>query len=656
MRLTIKLAPAILLPVIATILAVVGLSTVLSSLSNMATVEDTLRDQQDQMIQVLAQQFSGSVRFAKMDVVTAALQSYQQQPDFGLAAAAAIDGQGKTLLTFGDRGDLDGTALQLANEALQSQKLASRLIGDFHYAAYPAYYGKDNALAGVVAMAWDVSLRRASIIAAQVQNGLIGFAIALVGLIGLALFLVRYVTRPARSLTEAATRLAAGDVDDAIAGTARRDELGGLARALEIFRANALKVRDMTEAEARRIVADEAARRAMMAQLRGAFGEAVDAAVDGDFNHRVRSDFADAELNELAVSVNRLLATVDRGLGETGRVLAALADADLSLRVEGQFAGAFARLQSDTNAVAEKIAEIVGRLKTTSVDLRTATGEILSGANDLSERTTKQAATIEETSAAMEQLADTVMKNADRAGAASQNAAEVRTAATAGGDVMHRANDAMQRITQSSDKISNIIGLIDDIAFQTNLLALNASVEAARAGEAGKGFAVVAIEVRRLAQSAAQASADIKGLIEESSKEVGAGSKLVSQAAERLSGMLDAVQHNYELLESIASDSQAQATAIREVNIAIRQMDEMTQHNAALVEETNAAIEQTEAQAVALDHVVDVFTLAGRATENAATTPVAARSGGQRRPQKVQPRAAQTRGNAALKADEWSEF
>ena len=656
MRLTIKLAPAILLPVIATILAVVGLSTVLSSLSNMATVEDTLRDQQDQMIQVLAQQFSGSVRFAKMDVVTAALQSYQQQPQFGLTAAAAIDGQGKTLLNFGGRTDLDGTALQLANEALQSQKLASRLIGDFHYAAYPAYYGKDNALVGVVAMVWDVSLRRASIIAAQVQNGLIAFAIALVGLIGLALFLVRYVTRPARSLTEAATRLAAGDVDDAIAGTARRDELGGLARALEIFRANALKVRDMTEAEARRIVADEAARRAMMAQLRGAFGDAVDAAVDGDFNHRVRSDFADAELNELAGSVNRLLATFDRGLGETGRVLAALADADLSLRVEGQFAGAFARLQSDTNAVAEKIAEIVGRLKATSVDLRTATGEILSGANDLSERTTKQAATIEETSAAMEQLADTVMKNAERAGAASQNAAEVRTAATAGGDVMHRANDAMQRITQSSDKISNIIGLIDDIAFQTNLLALNASVEAARAGEAGKGFAVVAIEVRRLAQSAAQASADIKGLIEQSSKEVGAGSKLVSEAAERLSGMLDAVQHNYELLESIAEDSQAQATAIREVNIAIRQMDEMTQHNAALVEETNAAIEQTEAQAVALDHVVDVFTLAGRATENAATTPVAARSGGQRRPQTVQPRAAQTRGNAALKADEWSEF
>src|SRR5690606_28148447 len=185
-----------------------------------------------------------------------------------------------------------------------------------------------------------------------------------------------------------------------------------------------------------------------------------------------------------------------------------------------------------------KLSEIVGQLRTTSRALKTATSEILSGANDLSERTTKQAATIEETSATMEQLAATVMQNAERARGASQAAGEVTHTAEEGGAVMAQATEAMERITQSSAKISNIIGLIDDIAFQTNLLALNASVEAARAGEAGKGFAVVAVEVRRLAQSAAEASAEVKALIEQSGSEVNTGSKLVSDAAAKLEAML----------------------------------------------------------------------------------------------------------------------
>jgi methyl-accepting chemotaxis protein len=176
---------------------------------------------------------------------------------------------------------------------------------------------------------------------------------------------------------------------------------------------------------------------------------------------------------------------------------------------------------------------------------------------------------------------------------------------------MNRATEAMDRITQSSGKISNIIGLIDDIAFQTNLLALNASVEAARAGEAGKGFAVVAVEVRRLAQSAAQASSEVKGLIEQSGVEVTGGTKLVAEAAQMLVSMLDAARESSDLIEAIAAASQDQSSAIEEVGSAVRQLDEMTQHNAALVEETNASIEQTEAQATALDRIVDVFALEG---------------------------------------------
>ena len=182
---------------------------------------------------------------------------------------------------------------------------------------------------------------------------------------------------------------------------------------------------------------------------------------------------------------------------------------------------------------------------------------------------------------------------------------QVTRTAEEGGQVMDAATSAMERITQSSAKISNIIGMIDDIAFQTNLLALNASVEAARAGDAGKGFAVVAVEVRRLAQSAAQASSEVKVLIEQSAGEVKSGSKLVGEAAGRIKAMLDAARGNNGLLVSIASDSREQASAIDEVTTAVRTMDEMTQHYAA--EETNAAIEQTEAQATELDRIVDVF-------------------------------------------------
>ncbi|WDR01483.1 methyl-accepting chemotaxis protein [Devosia algicola] len=282
--------------------------------------------------------------------------------------------------------------------------------------------------------------------------------------------------------------------------------------------------------------------------------------------------------------------------------LVRLAEGDLLGRIDTSFSGEYEQLRLAYNQTLERFADIVTRLKNTSCSLKTATGEILAGANDLSERTTRQAATIEETSAAMEQLAATVNENAQAADAASAMTRSVSQTASEGGEVMREANAAMERITVSSGKISNIIGMIDDIAFQTNLLALNASVEAARAGDAGKGFAVVAVEVRRLAQSAASASADVKVLIEQSADEVKGGTKLVASAADKLLDMLGAVRENSSLIEGIAVASREQASSIAEVNIAVRQMDDMTQHNAALVEQTNAAIEQTETQAIEPRH------------------------------------------------------
>ena len=446
-------------------------------------------------------------------------------------------------------------------------------------------------------------VERLSVIATWSGVGLILLLVAAVLLLA-----GKLVTGPLSGMTTSMRRLAEGDVSVMVDDSQAVDEIGAMAGTLKVF-AEALRSRAELASGAMASAQLDAERAAESAKLNRSLAEVVGAAAAGDLSRRVQTGFADRELSAVADAVNRLVSTVDTGLAESSGVLASIARAELDRRVTGHYEGAFGQLKTDTNAVADRLTEIVTQLKSTSDALKTATGEILAGANDLSERTTRQAATIEETSAAIEQLSSTVVDNAGKAEAASKQAGGTAQTAAEGGAVMEQATVAMERITQSSAKISNIIGMIDDIAFQTNLLALNASVEAARAGDAGKGFAVVAVEVRRLAQSAASASSDVKLLIEQSAQEVAGGSRLVSDAAGKLAAMLAAVRDNHRAMDAIASASREQASAIAEVTVAVRQMDEMTQHNAALVEQTNAAIEQTEAQANELDQVVDVFKL-----------------------------------------------
>ena len=549
-------------------------------------------------------------------------------PLFALATAALADGSAEADLTGHDGTAVRGVAVPIAVGGTQD-----------HWVVVS-----------------NVPLTTLSATVNETQLIIIGLAAAcvLIGCIVMFVLLRTMIGRPLGTLSATVDAVAGGDYHSEIKGTERVDEIGTLARAVEVFRDNGLKMSQMTEEERAAVIQRRIERTDMMVALQAAFGEVVDAAIAGDFSKRVDAQFPDAELNALAGSVNALVETVDRGLSETGAVLSAMADTDLTRRMQGQYSGAFAKLRDDTNAVTSKLTEIVSGAKAISGTLRTATSEILSGANDLSERTTRQAATIEETSAAMEQLATTVAENARMAETASTKAQSVSTSAAQSGDTMGEANAAMERITQSSAKISNIIGMIDDIAFQTNLLALNASVEAARAGDAGKGFAVVAVEVRRLAQSAASASSDVKHLIEQSAMEVRGGTKLVSNAAEQLAVMLGAVDENTRLMQAIAKSSLEQAAAIGQVNVAVRTLDEMTQHNAALVEEINAAIEQSENQASQLDMAVDVFTLEANADTGRAQPRRAAPQG---KAERVRTTAQSylSQGNAAI-AKDWSEF
>ncbi|HEY8577164.1 MAG TPA: methyl-accepting chemotaxis protein [Devosia sp.] len=494
---------------------------------------------------------------------------------------------------------------------------------------------------------------------AQLLSMALGIVVVLV-LIGSVIFGMKGVAKPIRRITQSMSDLAEGDLQAEIPYTGRHDEIGAMAAAVQVFRENGIKVAAMSQDEAARAQA-AAARAAMMQNFQGAFDSVVEATVEGDFSKRIEGRFGDADIDRISTNFNGMLETVSAGLTEAGHVLAALARTDLTQRMEGSYRGAFASLRDDTNRVADTLSDVVGQLRGTSRALKSATGEILAGTNDLAERTTKQAAAIEETSAAMEQLATTVTDNARKAQDAASRTQSAALLADEGGQVMEQATQAMDRISTSSNKISNIIGLIDDIAFQTNLLALNASVEAARAGEAGKGFAVVAVEVRRLAQSAAQASADVKALIEQSSVEVSGGTKLVDNAAQKLQAILEAVRENSVLMQGISSASGEQSSAIAEVTTAIRQMDEMTQHNAALVEETNAAIEQTEAQAVELDKIVDVFKIDSSGERHSAppsrVAPAPAKTGIRALQHKVKTAAKSylSHGNAAVKQD-WSEF
>ncbi|RYE45832.1 MAG: methyl-accepting chemotaxis protein [Hyphomicrobiales bacterium] len=525
--------------------------------------------------------------------------------DFTRKSTTIVDDKGERILETPLARDGAAYPVVVAGGTYQGE---ANVLGVPYYAIYRPIQNLNNEVIGLI----YVGIPKAEIDATASEGlqllALVG-ALAVLVIGALSVFAASRLMRPVPMLSKSMRLVAGGALETAIPYTGLRNEIGEMARNVEVFRANALKVQELTEDERLALEQRRAERAEMMQSLQQSFGDVVDAATSGDFSRRVATRFADDELNRLAGSVNTLVETVERIIGDTGAALAALADTDLTHRIEGSYEGALGQLRDDTNEVAEKLSHIVLTLKQTSRSLKTATGEILSGANDLSERTTRQAATIEETSAAMTLLADTVRANAEKAEDARHVAEDVSRTAEAGGAVMQQANVAMERITQSSAKISNIIGMIDDIAFQTNLLALNASVEAARAGEAGKGFAVVAVEVRRLAQSAAQASSEVKVLIEQSGTEVKGGTKLVAEAADKLEAMLAAARRSNALMAAIADDSRQQAGSIDEVNAAVRQLDEMTQHNAALVEEINAAIEQTEAQAGEVDGIADIFTV-----------------------------------------------
>ena len=403
-------------------------------------------------------------------------------------------------------------------------------------------------------------------------------ALAAVGIASLmGWLLVAAIAVPVTRITETMRRLAGGDNNVEVPALGRRDEVGEMAAAVLSFKEAALEKlalearsnrdRDLAEAERAGREREKAEEAAQDAVAIGALAQALSKLAEGDLTHRIT--------------------------------------AAISPKSE--------RLKTDFNMAVESLSQAMGSITTSTDSVRSSSDEIAQASNDLSRRTEQQAAALEETAAALDEITATVRKTAEGAKDVSSTVAETRHAAEVSGDVVGKAVEAMTGIEASSNQVSQIVGVIDEIAFQTNLLALNAGVEAARAGDAGRGFAVVASEVRALAQRSADAAKEIKALISVSAEQVGAGVDLVSQTGDALRRILEQVASIDARVREIAGSAQEQATGLHQVNAAVNQMDQVVQQNAAMVEEATAATHALRGETESLASLVGRFRVSGGA-------------------------------------------
>jgi methyl-accepting chemotaxis protein len=335
------------------------------------------------------------------------------------------------------------------------------------------------------------------------------------------------------------------------------------------------------------------------------------AAVMGDFTQRIFMQGKVGFYRELSESINQLMQTCESGLNETVRVFNALSRGDLNEKIIHHYSGTFGQLKEDANSTVDDLNSVIGQIKDVADSIHTAAKDIAHGNTSLSHRTEEQATSLEQTAASMQELTNTVQQNSNNAKHASELAVSASNTAGKGVTVISQVVKMMEGINESSRKVVEIISVIDSIAFQTNILALNAAVEAARAGEQGRGFAVVAGEVRSLAQRAASAAGEIKNLIGDSVEKVEDGSKLVTQAGLTMKDIVNSIHGVTAIMSEISAASVEQTSGIEQVNLAICQMDDVTQQNAALVEQATAAAESLEEQTQHLTVTVAHFKMNG---------------------------------------------
>ena len=433
------------------------------------------------------------------------------------------------------------------------------------------------------------------------------------------------VVRPIRQMVGAMGRLAAGQIDGGEIASGRRDEIGEMEQAVEVFRQSAMRNRELEAAEAANRLRADQERQQMQRQAE-----------------------EDAQL-KLTLATSAFAASMKK-----------LSSGDMLCELHEPLSSQFEALRQDFNSSVRQLRETLTGVGQSVATVTGGSKEVSSASDDLSRRTEQQAASLEETAAALEEITANVSSTSKRAAEARVVVRDAREKAGVSSDVVRNAISAMSRIEESSRQIGQIIGVIDEIAFQTNLLALNAGVEAARAGEAGKGFAVVAQEVRELAQRSAKAAKEIKQLIDNSEIAVSEGVRLVSDTGSGLSEIAELVQSVNAHMEAIATAAQEQSAGLAEVNTAVNHMDHATQQNAAMVEEMNAAGAALAQESIRLNDLLSHFQL-GLATQQLRSMGEAMRHvsppQASAKPQSLPMRTApMSHGNAAVAANEWTEF
>jgi methyl-accepting chemotaxis protein len=520
---------------------------------------------------------SGGVKWGKADAVAETYALYRDDAALNLVQFSAYNAELK-LIDSWNRNGIDGlpSAEALAKDvATRPDKImvdqaafASGLIT----VVSPLPVDKAGKVTGYVATTWNA----AAILAEARQKALIALCLQasgiVIAMIAFILSMRRLVGKPLNVLSHRISALQAGDLHTPVVYQQNGDEIGFLARALEGFRNDAI---------------------ATLEQQR--LAEEQQVAINTE---RARN----VALTESSAATQRLV------MQKVGRALEMLAKGELNARLD-DLGPDFEKLRIDFNLMVESISDAISQIKISSVAVETGAGQLTDQAEQLARRTEQQAAALEETAAALDEVTGTVHNSSRNAQQTGGLVSEAKAEANHSAQVVRKAIGAMDRIQNSSSQISQIIGVIDEIAFQTNLLALNAGVEAARAGEAGKGFAVVAQEVRELAQRSANAAKEIKQLIGVSNTEVSGGVALVNQTGDALLKIEDQISRINDGIVSIVESYRQQSAGLQEINTAINSMDQTTQQNAAMVEETSAACHDLLSQSRVLQGAADRFRL-----------------------------------------------